>query len=248
MSEAEYFEVNVQGTSRLVEACLRAGVRSIVYVSSLAAQGPSPDGRAEDPKTVTPHPLSTYGKSKLAGEWPVLSAAEEMKVAVARLPVIYGPRDRGLLPFFRLIKYRLMPMFSDGSHRLSWIYASDAADSVLAMTATGTPTGAIYTACDGESYSWHELVDLLAHALKRQPLRLGIPRPAYAFAGHAAGLGSRLARRPLPLSREKVREMEQRYWVCSNDAITGDLGWTPRVSGPEGVALTLAWYRGQRWL
>jgi nucleoside-diphosphate-sugar epimerase len=61
-------------------------------------------------------------------------------------------------------------------------------------------------------------------------------------------MGSRLIRRPLPLSREKVREMEQRYWVCSNAAITEDIGWTPRIGAAEGVASTLAWYRDQGWL
>jgi nucleoside-diphosphate-sugar epimerase len=44
LSEAAYREINVLGTADLVMAAQAAGVKRFVYMSSLAAQGPSPDG------------------------------------------------------------------------------------------------------------------------------------------------------------------------------------------------------------
>src|SRR3982751_4840960 len=41
---AEFFEVNAQGTKNLIEAAVERGVGRFVYVSSLAAVGPSTDG------------------------------------------------------------------------------------------------------------------------------------------------------------------------------------------------------------
>src|SRR3982751_38521 len=58
-SEAAYREVNVLGTAALVMAAQAASVKRFVYVSSLAAQGPSPDGRPL-PKDVT-NPITAYG-------------------------------------------------------------------------------------------------------------------------------------------------------------------------------------------
>ena len=42
--------------------------------------------------------------------------------------------------------------------------------------------------------------------------------------------------------------MRQRYWVCSHEEISRDLGWKPSVTLPEGTALTAAWYRREGWL
>ena len=65
----EYDWANARATKRLIEACLAedCGITRFLYRSSLAASGPSPDGKqiSEDTR---PRPLTDYGKSKLMGE------------------------------------------------------------------------------------------------------------------------------------------------------------------------------------
>jgi 2-alkyl-3-oxoalkanoate reductase len=61
----EFFAVNTQGTKNLLEAVLeRGGVKRFVYVSSLAAIGPSADGTPVH-ENAEPHPVTHYGRSKL---------------------------------------------------------------------------------------------------------------------------------------------------------------------------------------
>ncbi|MEE9221827.1 MAG: NAD(P)-dependent oxidoreductase, partial [candidate division NC10 bacterium] len=100
----EYYRANGKGTANLVAILAqRRQPPRLVYLSSLAAAGPSKDGhplRELDP----PQPVSHYGRSKLDGEKAVRELGPTIPWVIIRAPVIYGPRDRGLLPFFELAK------------------------------------------------------------------------------------------------------------------------------------------------
>jgi 2-alkyl-3-oxoalkanoate reductase len=247
LSGRDYDNVNARGTNAMISAAVLADVRRFVYVSSLAAQGPSPDGQVQQPD-VEPHPTSPYGRSKLAAERYVLRAVDDMSVAIVRPPVIYGPRDRGVLPLFRLAKYRLVPLYADGKNRLSWVYVTDAAEAIAAVAAAEGPAGSIYTISDGQIYTWHELVDKAQVAIGYRPIRIQVPHTLYATAGRAADVASLVVRRPLPLNSHKVVEMSQKNWICDNQRISEEIGWGPKVGAQEGVSQTIRWYRENRWL
>ncbi len=69
LDEADFDTANTRGTANLVGACLRAapGLKRFVFVSSIAAAGPSGPGRPVV-ETDAPKPVSAYGRSKLAAE------------------------------------------------------------------------------------------------------------------------------------------------------------------------------------
>jgi nucleoside-diphosphate-sugar epimerase len=246
LNERAYNAVNATGTASLAQAAVEAGVKRFVYVSSLAAQGPSPDGRPVP--DALPRPISAYGRSKLAGELAVLGFRDRMDVVIVRAPVVYGPRDRGLLTLFRLAKRRVFPLYGDGRNQITWIYATDAARAIALATQHETAAGELYTLSDGEPHTWLELATLLKEAMGHRAWLARVPGKLYAAAGFAAGAISKVTRRPLPLNPEKVVEMRERYWLCDHDRITEDLGWKPLVGAREGIGLTLRWYQENRWL
>ena len=242
---ADYFAVNAQGTGTLVRAAAEAGVGRFLYLSSLSAQGPNADDSGVAPPA--PRPVSIYGRSKLSGEEEVLRMADRMSVTVVRAPVVYGPRDRGLLPFFRLGKSGILPVYGDGENRLSWVNVQDLASAITAVLA-GETSGSVYTVADGPSHSWRELAQSLQRALDRRAWVVGVPPSLYSLAGAAAGFAGAVIKRPLLLNRDKITEMRQRFWVCSNDRITRELGWRPTISTLTGLEETVRWYRQQHWL
>jgi nucleoside-diphosphate-sugar epimerase len=244
----DYRQVNDEGTRVLAQAAAGADVSRFVYVSSLAAQGPSPDGRIYDPMEVEPAPRSRYGKSKLAGERHVLELKGRMSAASIRCPVIYGPRDRALLPFFQFVKFRLMPMYGDGSNRIALVYVKDAAAALVCALEARGPAGSVYTISDGEAHTWRSLGTLVGEAIGDQPLKLRVPGPLYAFAGLAGSGASAVLRTALPMSRDRAREFAQPFWVCGNERITRELGWKPVFGAAAGLRETVEWYRHQGWL
>lgn len=248
-SAAEFEAVNAGGTANLLAALGPAHpLRRFVLISSLGAHGPSQDGRPR-PLEAPPAPVTAYGRSKLRAEELVRSwAGDGRPTTIIRPPVIYGPRDRQLLPFFHLARWRLAPLLGDGSNAVSCVYVEDAARAAaLSATAADAPS-ATYALDDGAVYTWRELLAAVERAVGKKALRLPSPAWAFATAALVTELYGRLRRRAVIFTRDKVVEMRQRYWVCSHDEISRDLGWQPQVGLNEGAALTAAWYRQHGWL
>jgi dihydroflavonol-4-reductase len=104
LRNSEFYEVNQAGTRNVVEAVNRqqGRIQRLVHLSSLAAGGPaSPDQPAREDDL--PHPVSEYGRSKLAGEREVQDACKTEYV-ILRPPAVYGPRDEAFLPLFKAVK------------------------------------------------------------------------------------------------------------------------------------------------
>ena len=247
---ADFFAVNAQGTKNLLDAALaRGGIRRFVYVSSLAAMGPSADGQPLS-ESAEPRPVTHYGRSKLEAERAVLAVGGRMPVTVIRPPMIYGPRDRETLAFFTSIQNGVLPMMGDGTNTLSVIYVEDCAAAVVrAATAQGAPSGKAYFVEDGAVYVWREaLKDLETAVGKRAFLRVGVPMPLIKVAAAATQVWGALTNSAQMLTLDKVKELTQQHWVCSGDGARRDLGWTAKVRWQQGLQNTVKWYREQGWL
>ena len=102
---SDYDRINHVGTRALLEACLASnpGLKAFVYISSIAAAGPSVPGH---PRTENdaPQPVGPYGQSKLCAEQAVLASRDRLPVIVLRPSAIYGPYDTDFLSLFRAVK------------------------------------------------------------------------------------------------------------------------------------------------
>lgn len=249
-TEAEFAAVNARGTANLLNAIESSApdLKRFIYVSSLAAHGPSPDGIPR-PVDAPPKPLTAYGRTKLAGEELTRASAVADRAVVFRPPVIYGPRDPALVPFFQLARFRVAPLLMGGHNRISIIYVDDIARAIaLAVTSEAPVAGKTYCPEDGAVHSWRDLLSAVEAAAGRKALRIAAPQWAFTAAAYASEAFGFAARRAVSLTREKVDEMAQRYWVCSSESLRSDLGWSPRVGIREGTQLTGDWYRLHRWI
>ena len=249
-SESEFRAVNEEGTSNLLKAIgeQTPDLRRFVYISSLSAHGPSRGGKPR-PTEAEPKPVSAYGRSKLGGETATHNSALADRSVIFRMPVIYGPRDPALLPFFKAVRYRIAPLLRGGRNRLSIIYASDAAKAVVeATTAEADIGGRTYCPEDGAVYAWRDLLSAIESASGRRALMLPVPLIGYQVAGFGSELFGRITGQAQLFDRDKVREMRRRAWVSSSAALREDLGWRPSVQIEEGARLTHQWYREAGWL
>jgi nucleoside-diphosphate-sugar epimerase len=248
--EEHFSSVNGQGTANLLSAIEKNAPQftRFVYVSSLSAHGSSPDGKPR-PVDAEPRPVSAYGRSKLLGEVAVQESALAGKSVILRMPVIYGPRDPALATMFQAVRFRFAPLLMGGHNRVSVVYADDAARAVIsALTAEADVAGKVYTPEDGNIYTWRDLLSAIEKAMGHGALVLPVPRIGYDFAALLAEAGAKVIRKPVIFTRDKVREMAQRAWVCSAEMLTRDVGWRAEVDITEGAHRTGDWYRAQKWI
>lgn len=235
---SDYWEVNTLGTYNLLSALRVAKQRPhlFVYVSSQAAGGPG-EVCEDDP----PGPVTEYGESKLYGEYLVRDSG--LPSLILRPPVIFGPRDRDLLFFFRLIKRGWIPSFF-WEKRLSLLYVKNLV-SALMFLLDREVTGLFYVA-DGD-YSWIEVAEKAAEVfgvrLKRVPLSQGMLKPVAFFSQLYRCLFSR----SVLFSREKIKEMCQDAWVCDAGRLFS-LGFRPGYTLEEALKETIQWYKGNGML
>lgn len=244
----EYFRANHLGTRNLLLACLEAEVppARFVYVSSLAALGPSEDLRPlreED----TPRPISPYGLSKLKGEEEVLKRSGRLHVVVIRPPAVYGPRERDLYTYFRLAHRGFFPIVGFHERRLSLCYIDDLVQGLLLAGERDVPSGAIYHIAGEGAYSLREIREVFVEALGVRSVMVRLPKILfYTLAVFAEGWG-RLTGRPPLFDRGKAHEMAS-SWIADISKAKRELGYAPRFPLQEGIKLTVHWYRKEGWL
>ena len=244
---AEFMRTNAEATGALGEAARAAGVGRFVYLSSLAALGPTPGDIAEPPDT-TAHPTSDYGRSKLAGE-EALRRLEGMSPVMIRAPLIYGPGDRGLLPFFQAAERGIAPQLGDGSNRVSAVYGPDLAAAIAVMLERPPEQPTIWQISDGGGpYTWRDLLAALEGAAERRLRIIPLPPAVWsALATVAESWAAATGGEPL-LDHSRVAEMRQAAWLADGSALAAATGWRPTVGIEEGIAETMRWYRRHGWV
>ena len=108
---ADFYATNEQGTANLLDAAKRNApdIARFVLGSSLTVMGPSQDGRPVS-AGASPNPVTHYGRSKLAAERAARAEAHSLPITIIRPPMIYGPRDREILPFFKSVQLGVLPL------------------------------------------------------------------------------------------------------------------------------------------
>jgi nucleoside-diphosphate-sugar epimerase len=216
-----------------------------VLISSQAAGGPSLGGRpvcaGEDGR-----PVSSYGRSKLAGERE-LAAVAGLGYTILRPSSVYGPREKAIKDLFVAAARGLVPILAGGKPRVQLVFAADLARAVVAAV-DRVPRGETLFAAHPEVLDYGQIARTLA-GLRRPPARL-VPVPAamVRLAGSLAGLASRFSDGPPVFNGEKANEMLQEAWLCEVESAQEALGQPFTTAFAEGAQQTWAWYRTQGWL
>lgn len=131
-SRALFWSVNAAGTETLMDSCIRAGVRSMVYTSSSAIYG-VPD-RNPVTEEMAPEPDEEYGRAKLKGEEICAKySGDRLSVSTIRPRTILG---HGRLGIFQILFEWLrtgynIPVLGRGDNRYQFVHADDLADACI---------------------------------------------------------------------------------------------------------------------
>ncbi len=244
-----FYEGNHIATRGLLEACKQYGntLKRFIFISSQTAGGPSLDGIPVTEET-PPHPITTYGRSKLAAEEECKHFEQYFPVTILRLPAIYGPRDTATLSFFQAISRRIKPLIGFKNKFVNLCYVGDIALAIECAMLAPIAGNRLYYIGSKENYSWQELSGIAAEVMKKRGVFIRIPHTIVATIAGVSELLSVFKTRPSVLNWEKRLDMTAQYWTCSIERAERELGYTPEVSIRQGFRETVEWYRTKKWM
>jgi nucleoside-diphosphate-sugar epimerase len=233
---AEFFRVNLHGTENLARQAARAGVKRLVYVSSVKVNGESTVGTQSYTESDRADPQDPYGVSKWRAEQALRHIAQEtgLEVVIVRPPLVYGPGVKGNFISLMAAIDRGMPLPLAGANNArSLVYVGNLADALVACATHPAAAGQTYLVSDGEDVSTAELVKKIASALGRNSRSFYFPPGLLRVAATLLGRAGQMDRLfgSLRVNDEKLHR---------------ELGWSPPYTMEQGLRATADWYRIQR--
>lgn len=233
---AEFRRANVDATRRLAEQAAEAGVKRLVFVSTIKVNGeetaPGRPFRESDPPAVT----DSYGRSKLEAEQALaeVSARTGLQTVVVRPPLVYGPGVKGnFLSLLQACRRRLPLPLAGIDNRRSLIYLGNLVDALLRCLDHPAAAGQTYLVRDGEDLSTPELARRLSAALGVRPRLWPAPLGLMRFTAGLLGRGGAVDRLTGSLQVDDA-------------AIRSELGWIAPFTVDQGLALTARWALARR--
>lgn len=214
---ADTIHVNVYGTQSLLDEVKRHDeVKKVIFASSAAVYGPSPQNHQESEQMA---PIDIYGVSKQIGEQLLEFFQRQTGVPSlsARLFNVIGPRETNphLLP-------DIIEQLPNGKHlklgnlmpRRDYIYVDDVADGLVQMLESTATTGS-FNIGTGFAHSAEDMVNTIGEII-----------------------GSSLSIDSTP-ERQRAGD---RPFLCADNARLTELGWICRHDFRQGLENTLAFY------
>jgi UDP-glucuronate 4-epimerase len=218
-----YAEMNVVGTTAVLESARRAGVSRIAFGSSSSVYGDStPVPFRED--AAAGEPMSPYAATKRAGELLLRSVAPiyGFRSAALRFFTVYGPRQRPDLAIHdftrRMVQGEVITLFGDGTQARDYTYTDDIVAGVLAA------------------------VDWTAAApLGMETFNLGGNR-AVRTGDMAAEIATALGIEPR-VQWAPMQPGDVQRTVADLTKSAAVLGYAPKTPFPEGIRRFVHWFR-----
>jgi len=237
-SEAErrFDAVNRAAAVALGRACLRAGVRRLVYVSSIKVNGETTNLGAPFKSTeasALPLPSDPYGRSKARAERELLELARAsdgaLTVVCVRPPLVYGPGVRANFAALVRAVARGLPLpFAGIDNRRSLVAVENLADFLIrAALHPGVRSGVLLVS-DGEDLSTPELISRIGVAMHRPARLFAVPRAVWSACDALGG-------RPAAVAQSLTGTLQ-----VDSRASHEQIAWRPPVSVTDALARAVA--------
>jgi nucleoside-diphosphate-sugar epimerase len=225
--EAEFQQVNMQGTLRLVEQSIQVGVKQFLLISSVGAMASSCLDLLTEESICCPD--TPYGRSKLRAEEALIKLASiaGMTWTIIRPPLVYGPGNPGNMERLIQLVIKGIPIpLGNVRNRRSLIYVGNLVDAIILCLSHPHAVNQLFLVSDGQDVSTPELIEAIAFAIGRSPILLPMPMSLLRAVSRVLRKQDLLEKLTgsLALDIQKIRRV---------------INWTPPYTFAEGIQQTL---------
>ncbi|MFM2375509.1 MAG: hypothetical protein RLZZ165_606 [Bacteroidota bacterium] len=237
----DFYQTNVEGTQRMIDAAQKAGVQRFIHISTESVLFEGQD--MIDIEESHPYPVKSpfpYSDTKRLAEQIVLQANEPGKFETISLRprFVWGPGDETILPnLVEMVDSGRFRWIGGGDYLTSTCYIGNLVDAVVLAIERGKG-GEAYFITDGEVSTMRQFLTQLLQSAGRDPgdknVSKGMARFTAAFLERVWNL-LRIRRKP-PITRFSAAVMSAHCTISSTKA-REELGYQPRVSVEQGMKI-----------
>lgn len=223
--------INVAGTGKLARSAAAAGVRRLIFLSSIGVNG-NTSGDKPFTESDPPRPHNDYARSKWEAETLLWEIAEEtgMEIVIIRPPLVYGPGVKANFLALMGVVSRGMPLpFAMVDNLRSLLGLDNLVDFIILCIEQPAAAGETFLLADGEDIPTPTLIRMLAAAMDRPARLLPVPPVIMALVARLTGCYQ---------SWEKVCGSLQLDTAKARNC----MGWQPVLGLSEGIEKTVRWY------
>ncbi len=242
----EFDKVNLKNTQNLIEALIETDrvPEKFLFISSLAAYGPSRNGIEPIKLTDKPLPVSLYGESKLKTER-YIKSIKDFPYLIFRPTGVYGPREKDYYVMYKSIKARLETYVGSKEQYLSFIYVKDLV-SLLINSLDSNIVNKSYFVSDYRNYTAVEFNKIVKEELVKKTISIVFPKifvKIIAFVGEK--LSCLFSGNVPTLNTEKYKDISQKNWLCDSSDLVSDFNFNPKYDLEKGIKETIEWNNKQ---
>ena len=245
----EYRRANVEGTRVLLETAAGQKLDRFVHVSSLGVyEARDHFGTDESTPPATQH-IDGYTQSKMESEKLVLEyhRTRGVPVVVIRPGLIYGPRDRVVVPrLVEKIGSGQFRYFGSSDKAMNSIYVGNLVDVIMLAIQNPAGIGQVYNVTDDDPTSKRRFFGTAARLAGLPEPTRGIPLALARFLAPISALIAKLrgGKKPPLINPARIKFLGLNLdYSCAK--AKRELGYKPRTSFDEGMKATIDWFRAE---
>lgn len=152
-------------TVKLVDACVAAGVRRLVHVSSMAVHGPAPSPAVVSEESAPIRPWGEpYSDAKAAAEAVVARAGARglLETVILRPTIVYGPYSFFVTPIIEDARQGRISLIDGGRGICNAVYVDDVCEAILAALDRDDAAGGAYLINGDTRLEWRDFITAFA--------------------------------------------------------------------------------------
>lgn len=237
----DFFNTNVIGTRKVIEACQMNNVKRLVHVSSPSIYFNSNSAlNVKEDAALPSRFASVYSETKYLAELEIEKAHKEgLSTVVLRPRALFGPGDTSIIPRLIEINKKMgVPFINKGSALVDVTYIDNVVDALLlAADLTKPLSGKKYNITNHEVLKYAVLIELLFDALKMPYKAIVMPYSVMriiTFLMHC--VSTYVTHKEPKLTSYTLGLITHSQTLC-NEAAINELGYTPKISIKEGLRI-----------
>jgi nucleoside-diphosphate-sugar epimerase len=224
--EAEFLQINCEGTKTLVKQAIAAGVKHFIFISSIGAMATLSDTIISEESPCQPD--TPYGRSKLNAETALVELCRktQMNWTILRPTLVYGPNNPGNMErLFALVTKKLpLPLGSIVNSR-SLLYVGNLVDVIIKCIEDDRAKNQTFIVSDGVDLSTSELIFRMGNAMGEKILLLSFPPSLLRLAAKM-------------IKKEEVADRLLGSLQVDSSKIRQMLDWKPPYTVDQGLQAT----------